>query len=1403
MGKGGGGKHHGKSAGKMLISLGMAVWGAVNPAVFGLAKTAVWRGALYGLSLGTTIGNAFFNKPSAYSGQDASSFDSKMNTVDSNARIPLVYGEQKIGGLQSYHKTSVKNKTLWKHVIACEGEIEDAYGITANGYLIPSTVDGRHGRDYNPVVFKLVNHKDRAATVYIGKKQINTHGNNGLDSFLAWVIQHDIHYGKVLSLYANGHTHDIPLLSEDDLNKSGAQDGSCSLSTIYQTILGAMDSQQIVEDGWELIEPVITSDFPSDLQNLSVTNAYENPVSIRLQNHQCGDSVLDFYRGVTNQNVPSNYLETGGYPKMAYMNATLKYTEKLGGGNPVLTAIVKGRKILDLRDNQIKYSKNPALCLYDYMTNDVYGAGEYITPDMIDKDSFIDVANYCDQTVTYIGTDGVQHSEPRYQLDMTISETKSHLEIMQDILKTFCGFIVFSRDKISLRCERKQSAIYHFDDDNIVEKSVSVKANSLDQSPNRIVTSYIEPAMDYTAVKVIVDDTVNQQPRPYGRGQVIEQEITLGGITRQTQALRVSKIYRDIIRLCPITVSFSTGTMASHLEPGDVITISKKFINDKGLQQDLLTNIPLRIQEIKEDKGVFEITARLYNPSIYDDSLGASLQVFPYVDFKGGAIKLVPDMSQPVKNLRAVARKTSPYYQTSAGAYTIDVQWDIPDDPNYAGAQIWYKRMDTTPADVINVPAVGVTPYDLGYYGGWQYAGQDYNHIVIPSAWYRDTYIIKAVPVDVEGKAHDDYSTTITYKVTRRTAVPDTPTGFKIEFGSDITASWNAVLNTDVDFYELRYDGKRGNEDGLIAKISATQAKISLRKRSDTVYLYACNTTGRYGNPASFSFNRPAPPKPNAPTVKSIFGAFTVSMDKIPPSCSHINVYIDDVADKAIGSSYQYSGNPGVYVVKYAFVDAFGEGQMSDWVHGIIKNVIDPAWITDGSVTADKLNSSINKAIADNTSDIASNLAAIKQQANELNDTNNELRNTNADISNIVTKLNSTQPATSYPAIAEAYRHGADAQSEITRVIGVLNNPTAQDQFTSITQANDRITSVVAALNGNASTSQYTSIKQTADGLSALSKTVSTVDGKTSTNASQIAQNANSISTIVSNLNTTDASTSKYTSIKQTADKLSSLATTVSGQGNTLTTHSSQISQNANSISTIVSNLNATDATKSQYTSIKQTADKLTSLATTVSGQGSTLATHTSQISQNASSINSVVSKLNITDPSKSEFSSIKQASDSINSIVTALNTTNPSASQYSSIRQTANSVNTIVQNLQKSPAASGYSALTQLNDAIGLKVAKGDVINQINLSPTGTTIDGKYLHVTGDSVFDKGVVARNIEAGSITADKLQVTTLSAVCARIGNLRTKDSGARVEISDNLICVYDENNVLRVRMGVWN
>ena len=73
---------------------------------------------------------------------------------------------------------------------------------------------------------------------------------------------------------------------------------------------------------------------------------------------------------------------------------------------------------------------------------------------------------------------------------------------------------------------------------------------------------------------------------------------------------------------------------------------------------------------------------------------------------------------------------------------------------------------------------------------------------------------------------------------------------------------------------------------------------------------------------------------------------------------------------------------------------------------------------------------------------------------------------------------------------------------------------------------------------------------------------------------------------------------------------------------------------------------------------------------------------------------------------------------------------------------------------------------------------------------------------ITSDNIKTGSITGDRIAAYSIKANNLQVDALSSITAKIGTLRTADTGARTEIHDNLIEVYDKNNILRVRMGVW-
>lgn len=86
---------------------------------------------------------------------------------------------------------------------------------------------------------------------------------------------------------------------------------------------------------------------------------------------------------------------------------------------------------------------------------------------------------------------------------------------------------------------------------------------------------------------------------------------------------------------------------------------------------------------------------------------------------------------------------------------------------------------------------------------------------------------------------------------------------------------------------------------------------------------------------------------------------------------------------------------------------------------------------------------------------------------------------------------------------------------------------------------------------------------------------------------------------------------------------------------------------------------------------------------------------------------------------------------------------------------------------------------ITQISNGIELKVSNAinnldgaTLVSRINLSPAGTRIDGKLLHVTGEALFDNNIITKGmLQAGSVTADKMQVDSLSTITANIGDLK--------------------------------
>lgn len=226
----------------------------------------------------------------------------------------------------------------------------------------------------------------------------------------------------------------------------------------------------------------------------------------------------------------------------------------------------------------------------------------------------------------------------------------------------------------------------------------------------------------------------------------------------------------------------------------------------------------------------------------------------------------------------------------------------------------------------------------------------------------------------------------------------------------------------------------------------------------------------------------------------------------------------------------------------------------------------------------------------------------------------------------------------------------------------------------------------------------------------------------------------------------------------------------------------SQVNTNSNSISTMIATLNVDPSTATSYTAINLLQQQADSISSTVAsnkrtqdGVNATVSTNISNLTQTANGLTSTVQSLQSADTALSNrittnASNITQASNSITAVVTELSKSDPSKVNYASIAALSNGIDLCVKDVDLTGA---------------------EIVNRINIQPQVTTIDGKYLHVTGQTVFDQSViVGGSIASGAVTATKIgngAVTTDKLNAGAVTTAKIANSGVTaVKIGDGAV-----------------
>lgn len=261
------------------------------------------------------------------------------------------------------------------------------------------------------------------------------------------------------------------------------------------------------------------------------------------------------------------------------------------------------------------------------------------------------------------------------------------------------------------------------------------------------------------------------------------------------------------------------------------------------------------------------------------------------------------------------------YYEITNRVKSFDVvaEFNVPHINSLDTVEIWYREPS----------------------GNWKYGGAGEGQVIISGCELGHTYEVKAVVKDTHGNTSQGVSKSITVEL--KSEIPNKPLGFSISFSDMAHFNWLEVRNADVDYYELRLDLRAGQNDGLIGRSNNTTYSGMLRNRTGKVYLYAHNPAKGYGAPAELTYNVPQPKQPTNLKATANINGIGVTFEAIPANCKGANVYVDSKVYFTTTNALSIPLEAGVYNVKVAYVDIFGEGPATQAVSVTVKAKIDKA----------------------------------------------------------------------------------------------------------------------------------------------------------------------------------------------------------------------------------------------------------------------------------------------------------------------------------------------------------------------------------------------------------------------------------------------------------------------------
>ena len=284
--------------------------------------------------------------------------------------------------------------------------------------------------------------------------------------------------------------------------------------------------------------------------------------------------------------------------------------ERFQGGVPEITARVRGKKVYDYRTGQTVYSRNPALCLADFIRSEVgYKAGV----EQIELDAVIAAANACDVAVydpSIVNVDPATYgfSTARYTCDGMLRSDQDRDASRQQIEDSMVGFSLESGGVWRIQAGAWSTPVLALTDDDMVMPI------AIGQTGNNGTTRYNGCKGTYVnATRLGVTEDFTPYVNPVFREQDVKDKFYETTLSFTGNHIRTQQISRVIVEQSRggFVVQVFPKMFAWNLQPGDRIVLSSvlcAFTNKTFRVQDWTyqAGTPVALQCVEDIEDFYD-----------------------------------------------------------------------------------------------------------------------------------------------------------------------------------------------------------------------------------------------------------------------------------------------------------------------------------------------------------------------------------------------------------------------------------------------------------------------------------------------------------------------------------------------------------------------------------------------------------------------------------------------------------------------------------------------------------------------------------------------------------------------------------------------------------------------------